>query len=643
MKRTWLAWTLVPFLAWQAFAQKGPATSEWPVYGGNIQGWHYSPDSRINPDSIRRSGGLVLKWSYDQIPIYDGPWFHKQSESCKDGFRERMQDTPQVVNGELFVATWHHLYAFDALPQPGSVVQPKWTYSLSFENYSCAGYMWSGPRLSAYATNRGVAIDKGVLYATTLDAQLIALDELNTSKPRLRPGFPINLLALKSRNGAPLNQVPQAQLQSYSTSSPPTVYDGKAIVGVAGGDGLDDGFIQGFVAAIDPHVPEAKWVFCTVPGLSLNADSALGKSVIGCTDDQSRPGTWPANKTGREGGGAVWMTPTIDPVRKLILFGTGNPVGSRKDASGEVHRSAYTGDDRAGINLFTDSIVALDLDGRLRSYYQEVHHDLWDYDQSAPIIAIRDKGVDILGAAGKTGWWYQFDAKKFALNDPGSAMFGLIGDKEEAVPVRPAYQHPWATQPQPASSYDFMAHRMHMFEPPRKPVHPDDFVCISPGTYGGAEWGPVTYDQQTGRIYLIDVEEPTSYASVAEGAHRPPCKGADNPKESYIRVVDPRTGKVDPGLASEDLGEYPGGLLSTGGGLIFVGTRDGRLRAYDTNLKIVWSGCVENIEKTTGCQYTVTAAPMSFTIKRTQYIAITAMSIAPGGNSAVFVYGLRDR
>jgi glucose dehydrogenase len=544
---------------------------EWPVYGGNVQGWHYSPDNRINPDSLRRSGGLALKWSFDQIPRYDGPWFHKHSESCKDGFRETMQDTPEVAGGELFVATWHHLYAFDAQPRPGSTVQPKWIYSLSFENYSCKGYMWSGPHLSASATNRGVAIDKGVLYTTTLDGQLIALKDLKKPKPQLLPGFPMNLLDLKSRAGVPLNQIPEDQFQSYSTSSPPTVYDGKVIVGVAGGDGLDDGFIQGFVTAIDPRIPEAKWVFCTVPGLSINADSTLSKNVIGCTDDKSQPGTWPSNKAGREGGGAVWMTPTIDPGHGLILFGTGNPVGSRKDASGEVRRSAYTGDDRAGMNLFTDSIVALDSKGRLRSYYQEVHHDLWDYDQASPIIAIKDKDTDMLGAGGKTGWWYQFDAKKFALNDPGSGMFDLVGKQETAVPVRPAYQHAWATQPEPAPSYDFMAHRVNMFETPMKPVHPGDVVCISPGTFGGAEWGPVTYDQQTGRIYLIDVEEPTSYASTTEGAHRPPCKGVNDPKQSYIRAVDPRTGKVDPNLISEDLGEYPGGLLSTAGGLIFVG------------------------------------------------------------------------
>jgi hypothetical protein len=67
------------------------------------------------------------------------------------------------------------------------------------------------------------------------------------------------------------------------------------------------------------------------------------------------------------------------------------------------------------------------------------------------------------------------------------------------------------------------------------------------------------------------------------------------------------------------------------------------LRVYDTDLKLVWSACAENLAETTGCQYTITAAPMSFTIKRTQYIAITAISTKPGGNGAVFVYGTSDQ
>jgi glucose dehydrogenase len=366
-------------------------------------------------------------------------------------------------------------------------------------------------------------------------------------------------------------------------------------------------------------------------------------------DDKADPATWPSIQSGRAGGGGVWTTPVVDPKDGLILFGTGNPIGSRK-AGKEVQHSAYTGDDRAGANLFSDSIVGLDAKGRLRSYYQEVHHDLWDYDQAMPLMAIRDKGVDVVGSAGKTGYWYEFDAKKFAKNEDGAALFSLAGGKEVAVPLKPrqaGYQHVWPTQPELKNSYDFVMNRMHMWEPPLRPLKAGDpgtgeSICITPGTFGGAEWGPATYDAKSGRVYLIDVEEPTVYSSIAEGAHKPPCKGVVDPMQSYIRAVDPKTGKVVPGLMSENLGEYPGGLLSTAGGLIFVGTRDGLLRAYGTDLKLVWSGCVEEPGKTSGCGFTVVAAPMAFTIKGKQYISVTAMSIVPGGDSAVFVYGLTE-
>ncbi len=658
MKRSGWAWGIC-FLLWPFFvcgvaAQKGPAKVEWPLYGGNVEGWHSSTDGRINVESLKR-GGLVLKWSYQQIPRYDGMWFQKHFAGCKDGFRETMQDTPEEAGGELFVATWHHLYAFDATgggtrkdgAQAGVVNAPKWSYSLGFEDYTCKGYMWSGPRLAASATIRGVAVDKGVLYATTLDGKLIALDELSSTKPRLKPGYPVNLLALKGRDGAALNAVQEDVIQSYSTPAAPTVYRGKLIVGAGGGDGLEGGHIQGFVASIDAKTGVADWVFCTVPGLRADAglgDAAgkeLGSRVVGCTDDQSKAGTWPSVKSGRAGGGGVWTTPVVDPKDGLILFGTGNPIGSRKTGKEELH-SAYTGDDRVGINLFTDSIVALDANGRLRSYYQEVHHDLWDYDQAAPLMVVRDKGLDVIGAAGKTGYWYEFDAKKFARNEDGAAMFTLAGGKETVVPVKPGYQRAWASQPVLESSYDFMMSRFHMWEPPLKPLKAEDSVCISPGTFGGAEWGPSTYDAKSGRIYLIDVEEPTVYASIAEGAHKPSCKGVADPTQSYIRAVDVKTGQVVPGLSSENLGEYPGGLLSTAGGLIFVGTRDGLLRAYGTDLKLVWSGCVGDPAKTTDCGFTVVAAPMSYTIKGKQYVAVTAMSTVPGGDSAVFVFGLPD-
>jgi hypothetical protein len=179
VNRSGWAWGILflvwPFLVCGIEAQKGLATVEWPLYGGNVEGWHSSADGRINVETVKRRG-LVLKWSYQQIPRYDRQWYQKHFAGCKDGFRETMQATPAMVGGQLYVATWHHLYAFDAAGPGeqtttgvGAVNAPKWTYSLGFEDYTCKGYMWSGPRMAASASSRGVAVDKGVLYATTLD------------------------------------------------------------------------------------------------------------------------------------------------------------------------------------------------------------------------------------------------------------------------------------------------------------------------------------------------------------------------------------------------------------------------------------------------------------------------------------------
>src|ERR1700682_3206466 len=76
------------------------------------------------------------------------------------------------------------------------------------------------------------------------------------------------------------------------------------------------------------------------------------------------------------GGGGVWMNPTIDIANRQVIFGTGNP------------NPDFHGEERAGDNLHTCSVVSLDADtGKLRWAFQEVRHDNWDYDQAAvPIL-----------------------------------------------------------------------------------------------------------------------------------------------------------------------------------------------------------------------------------------------------------------
>ncbi len=133
----------------------------------------------------------------------------------------------------------------------------------------------------------------------------------------------------------------------YSESMAPQIFDGMVIVGSAGGEWT----LRGFVAAYDARTGTQRWRW-----YSTDPKTFAGNSWKG-------------------GGGTVWTSPAIDPARGLLIFGTGNP---NPDLDGST---------RAGINLYTDSIVALDVHtGKLRWYYQEVKHDLWDYDATSNVV-----------------------------------------------------------------------------------------------------------------------------------------------------------------------------------------------------------------------------------------------------------------
>ena len=110
----------------------------------------------------------------------------------------------------------------------------------------------------------------------------------------------------------------------------------------------------------------------------------------------------------QRGGGAVWVTPAFDSKNGLVIFGTGNAAPD------------FDGTNREGANLFSASIVAVDVaTGERVWHFQQVHHDLWDYDQgSAPVIfdmEVNGEKKKVVGAAGKTGWYYLFESKNGRL------------------------------------------------------------------------------------------------------------------------------------------------------------------------------------------------------------------------------------
>jgi alcohol dehydrogenase (cytochrome c) len=237
----------------------------------------------------------------------------------------------------------------------------------------------------------------------------------------------------------------------YSETLAPQIYDGMVIVGSAGGEWA----LRGFVAAYDAKTGQQRWRWISTDPKSYSGDS------------------W------QSGGGMVWTTPAIDPQLGLVIFSTGNP---NPDLDGTI---------RQGDNLYTDSIVALDVhSGTLKWYYQEVKHDVWDYDAVSNVVLFdvhqNGKAIPAAAEAGKVGWVFILDRRTGAA-DP--QVRSVRHDVEEHV------------------------HHAH-----------EEGVDMLPGANGGAEWSPPAYSPQTHYLYILAMDQlmhfTTKPASSAPGLIR---------------------------------------------------------------------------------------------------------------------------
>jgi len=432
-------------------------------------------------------------------------------------------------------------------------------------------------RGAAGGTNRGVAVARGTVFFAQRDNTLVALDQ---------------------RTGSLIWKTTLTDQARAFTSAAPMYCDGLVYIGVAGGEVG----VRGQIGAYDARTGREVWTFFTVPGPGERGGE-----------------TWEGDSY-KHGGAPVWLNPAIDPDLGLLYVPTGN-AGPDSD-----------GQNRGGDNLFTSSIVALNLKtGAYTWHFQEVHHDIWDYDaSSAPLLAditYRGQPRKILMHAGKTGFLYVLDR---ATGKP------LIGIPEKAVRVEPRMKTA-ATQPFPIGDSfvptcpepDSVAPGVEsgcIFTP-----YWDKAIVVAPGTQGGNAWAPSTFSPKTRLVYIPGAvinsshslrrqvwnDETRAFETLGNGAgfYRP----SGQPRSGTLTAMNPATNTI----VWQKRTPFPigtgSGLLSTAGGLLFHGESDGNLAAYDiANGNVVWT-----FQTGAGAD-----APVStFQVDGEQYVAILA-----GGN-----------
>jgi len=460
---------------------------------------------------------------------------------------ESMETAPIVVDGVMFLTTsFNHVYAVDA-----ATGKELWHYKHKMgpvTTFCC------GPN------NRGVAISGGRLYMGTLDAKLVALD---------------------AKTGKLLWEVQIADPEKgYSETMAPTVVDDKVLIGTNGGEYGIRGFVKAYSAADGKEL----WTFYTIPekghegvwavndatGRNMKRDIAAEKAQL--AKDSS---FWQTL------GGGVWMNPAVDLKNRTIWFVVGNPSPD------------LFGAERPGDNLYTDSIVAVDLDkGAYKCHFQYVAHDVWDLDAVSPpiLVDVKDKaGKTIPGVihGGKTGHVYVHDRSNC----------NLIRFSEAMIPQENMWVLPTA-----------------------------EGARMLPGANGGVEWSPMSFDPKTRLAIALNLHQPMTYhveAAKYPGGSKLWLGGAFKviPSEKQwgrVAAVNVDTGKV----AWKHDTEQPliGGGLATAGGLYFFGEGNGYFNALDSKTgKRLWRF---------NCGAGANAMPVSYTVNGKQHIAMGC-----GGNT----------
>ena len=389
------------------------------------------------------------------------------------------------------------------------------------------------------------------------------------------------LVALNRFTGEVLWETQMADWkQNYNATGSVLAIEDLIVAGTAGGE---EG-VRGFLAAYDQKTGKEIWRFWTIP-----APGEKGSE------------TWDGRDIAH-GGGPTWLTGSYEPETKTVYWTTGNAGPD------------FNGDNRKGDNLYTCSILALDLrTGKLKWHFQPTPHDEWDWDATEPVLLVdtqwEGQPRKLLLQANRNGFFYVLDRTngKMLLAKPMvKKLTWAKGIDPDGRPIMLPNQLPTA-----------------------------EGTLICPAVEGAANFFSTSYSPLTGLFYVNTLERCAVYTKRTTpeweagktyqggGGRRAP----DDKAQKVLRAFDIHSGKVVWELPQEGKGESWTGTLTTASGLVFFGDDAGAIVAADSKTgKRLWSfPFTEDLH----------TSPMTYSFDNQQYVAITV-------GSQVYAFGLLD-
>jgi len=532
---------------------------QWLTPGRDANGTYYSPLKDINPGNV---GQLGFAWDY------------------RLGTNRGQESTPLVIDGVMYATSnFGRVYALDA-----ATGRELWKYDPHIDGqwarYACCD-----------AVNRGLAAFDGRLFVGALDGWLHALDARTG-----RLVWKVDTLIGRSEH------------KPYTLTAAPLLAGDLIIIGNSGADFAG---ARGYVSAYDRSSGAFRWRFFTVPRNPAEGpqEQAQLAAAVKTWDPRHR---WDAGS-----GGTVWDGMAYDPVRRLVYIGTANAAPYNMHLGGR----------HGGDELYAASIIAIHADeGSMAWYYQTTPGDRWDYDSTQKLV-LADVELDgrrrqVVMQAAKNGFYYVLDRGSGELLSAHNFAFVSWTRGIDAKTGRPIEDS--------SANYDHGP------------------ALVFPSVAGAHSWQPMAYDPEHGMTFIpviesgnVMLETSDRRAGLVEGQFTTP----EFPPEAY----DPKSmrslyGELPPiarlarGMKTEIASRgfvrawsvaqhrvvweaptatsWDGGVLATGGGLVFQGDANGSLNAYSA----------ETGERLAAIPMgtSMMAAPMTYRVNGTQYIAIIA-------------------